>query len=39
MRKKKKLSKRYNRRTFKRNALRVHKKNLYLTHPRGGIRL
>lgn len=34
-----KLSKRANKANFKRTAMRTHKKNIYLSHPRGGIRL
>lgn len=39
MRRRKKLSKRNNRRNFKRTARKVHSKNLKRTHFRGGIRL
>lgn len=33
------LSKRANVRNFKRTAQRTHKKNIYINHARGGIRL
>lgn len=39
MRKRKRLSKRFNRRNFSRTARRVHKRNLVRRLSRGGIRM
>ena len=39
MRKRKRLSKRFNRRNFSRTARRVHKRNLVRRVSRGGIRM
>lgn len=39
MKRRKKLSKRYNKRNFSRTARKVHKKNLFRRVSRGGIRM
>lgn len=39
LRKRIRLSRRLNRKTFRRQAKKVHKRNLYIRHPRGGIRM